>query len=69
MPESCEEEAETPPVEEPGSDDIFSPESLQSALESFGGSLLGHDLKEEREEIVVSFCDMKLIGSFDVAAV
>ena len=31
MPESCEEEAETPPVEEPGSEDIFSPESLQSA--------------------------------------
>ena len=38
MPESCEEEAETPPVEDPGSDDIFTPVSLQNAL-------IGHDLK------------------------
>ena len=32
MPESCDDD-ETPPVEEPGSEDIFTPESLQSASE------------------------------------
>ena len=40
MPESCDDD-ETPPVEEPGSEDIFLPSDLQC----FEGVVVGHDLK------------------------
>ena len=32
MPESCEDDAETPPVEEPGSEDIFQEDFTVSYL-------------------------------------